>query len=43
LIAWLLRNPSRIGPFARFVRRLPRISESLALAIEGTIRAMADH
>jgi adenosylhomocysteine nucleosidase len=41
LVGFLMRNPSRIAPFARFVRRLPRVATELAQAIERTLRASA--
>lgn len=37
LLGFLLRRPSRILPFARFVSRLPRVAASLARAIEGAL------
>ena len=37
LVGYLLRNPSRAIPFARFVSRLPRVAAALALAIEGVL------
>jgi nucleoside phosphorylase len=43
LLGWLLRHPSRVAPFARFVRRLPRVGGALAFGIEGVIRGMMDH
>lgn len=33
LVLHLLRHPSHIAPFARFVSRLPRVADALALAI----------
>ena len=38
LVAHLLRHPSHIAPFARFVLRLPRVAEALAQAIEAALR-----
>jgi adenosylhomocysteine nucleosidase len=38
LVAHLLRHPSHIAPFARFVLRLPRVAKSLAQAIEAALR-----
>ncbi len=40
LLAYLARHPGRIPPFARFVRAIPKISEALALAVEGSIVGM---
>jgi adenosylhomocysteine nucleosidase len=37
LIAHLLRHPSHIAPFARFVLRLPRVAAALAQAVEAAI------
>ena len=37
LVAHLLRHPSHIAPFARFVLRLPRVAEALAQAIEAAL------
>lgn len=37
LLAHLGRHPHKIRPFARFVRALPRLSEALAVAVEGCI------
>lgn len=37
LIVHLLRHPSHIAPFARFVLRLPRVAEALAHAIEAAL------
>jgi adenosylhomocysteine nucleosidase len=39
LVGHLLRAPSGILPFARFVLRLPRVAASLAQAIEKALRA----
>lgn len=39
LVGFLLRNPSRIAPFARFVRQLPSVAAALARAIEDAVRA----
>ena len=39
LVAHLLRHPSHIAPFARFVLRLPRVAEALAQAIAATLVA----
>ena len=41
LLAFLARHPTRIRPFLQFVRRLPRISASLASALETRIRSLA--
>lgn len=38
LVGFLLRRPSRVVPFARFIMRLPRVAEALAVAIQGTLR-----
>ena len=38
LVAHLLRHPSHIAPFARFVLRLPRVAEALAQAIAAALR-----
>ncbi len=38
LVLHLLRHPSHIAPFARFVSRLPRVAQALALAIERALR-----
>ena len=38
LVAHLLRHPSHIAPFARFVLRLPRVAETLAQAIAADLR-----
>jgi len=38
LVAHLVRHPSRIAPFARFVLRLPRVARALAQAVEGALR-----
>jgi adenosylhomocysteine nucleosidase len=38
LVAHLLRHPSHIAPFARFVLRLPRVAEKLAQAVEAALR-----
>jgi adenosylhomocysteine nucleosidase len=43
LLGHLIANPRSIGPFARFVRALPRVSNALAMAIEGSIRALEHH
>lgn len=40
LIGFLLRNPSRAAPFARFVLRLPRVAAALARTIE---RVLSEH
>ena len=40
LLAFLARHPTRIRPFLQFVRSLPRISESLASALETRIRSL---
>ena len=37
LAGFLLRRPSRVFPFARFVSRLPRVAAALARAIEGAL------
>ncbi len=37
LVLHLLRHPSHIAPFARFVSRLPQVAEALALAIEDAL------
>lgn len=37
LLAYLACNPRRIAPFARFVRSIPRLSNALAIAVEGCI------
>lgn len=34
LVLHLLRHPSHIAPFARFISRLPRVAEALAVAVE---------
>lgn len=39
LLGFLLRRPSNIMPFARFVSRLPRVAAALAKAIEEKLRA----
>ncbi len=39
LLGFLLRRPSNIMPFARFVSGLPRVAAALAKAIEETLRA----
>ena len=38
LVLHLLRRPSHIAPFARFVLRLPRVAEALAQAIAAALR-----
>ena len=38
LVAHLLRHPSHIAPFARFVLRLPHVAEALAQAITAALR-----
>ena len=38
LVAHLLRHPSHIAPFTRFVLRLPRVAGALAQAIEAALR-----
>lgn len=38
LVMHLLRHPSRIAPFTRFLSRLPRVARNLAQAIMGTLR-----
>ena len=38
LVAHLLRHPSHIAPFTRFVLRLPRVAAALAEAIEAALR-----
>ena len=38
LVAHLLRHPSHIAPFARFVLRLPRVAQALAQAIAAELR-----
>ena len=40
LVGYLLRNPSRAAPFARFVLRLPRVAAALGRAIE---RVLSEH
>ena len=40
LLAYLARNPGRIPAFARFVRTIPKLSDALALAVEGSIVGM---
>ncbi len=39
LVTHLLRHPSHIAPFARFVLRLPRVAEALAQAIAAALVA----
>ena len=39
LVAHLLRHPSHLAPFARFVLRLPRVAEALAQAIAAALVA----
>lgn len=38
LVLHLLRHPSHIAPFARFISRLPRVADALALAIVEALR-----
>jgi adenosylhomocysteine nucleosidase len=38
LVLHLVRHPSHIAPFARFVLRLPRVAEALAQAIGAALR-----
>lgn len=42
LVVHLLRHPSHIAPFARFVLRLPRVAEALAQAVEETLQKMTN-
>ncbi len=42
LVLHLLRHPSHIAPFARFVMRLPRVAEALAQAVEGALMTTND-
>lgn len=37
LVLHLLRHPSHIAPFARFVSRLPHVAEALAQAVEAAV------
>ena len=39
LVAHLLRHPSHIAPFARFILRLPRVAQALAQAIAAALVA----
>ncbi len=43
LLTFLARHPSRIVPFAKFVRRLPRVAMALALSVEAAVRAVENH
>ena len=38
LVLHLLRHPSHIAPFKRFVSRLPRVAEALAVAVAEAVR-----
>ena len=38
LLLHLLRHPSHIAPFTRFISRLPRIAAALAQAVEAAVR-----
>ena len=38
LVLHLLRHPSHIAPFVRFLSKLPRVAEALATAIEAAVR-----
>ncbi len=38
LVLHLLRHPSHIAPFVRFLSKLPRVAEALAAAIEAAVR-----
>ncbi|MEO6742576.1 MAG: hypothetical protein ABIP20_20220 [Chthoniobacteraceae bacterium] len=38
LVLHLLRHPSHIAPFTRFILRLPRVAEALAQAVEVALR-----
>ena len=40
LLGYLARHPGRVPAFARFVRVIPKLSEALALAVEGSIVGM---
>lgn len=40
LLLYLARNPGRIPAFYRFVRSIRRVSEALALAVEGSVMGM---
>jgi adenosylhomocysteine nucleosidase len=40
LVAHLLRRPSHIAPFARFVMRLPRVAAALAQAVAQAVQKM---
>ncbi len=42
LVLHLLRHPSHIAPFARFVMRLPRVAEALAHAVEAALMTTDD-
>jgi adenosylhomocysteine nucleosidase len=43
LLGWLACHPGRLAPFARFVRRLPKVAEALAFSIEGVIGGVMNH
>lgn len=43
LLWWLACHPSRVAPFARFVRRLPKVAEALAFSMEGVIGGVMNH
>jgi adenosylhomocysteine nucleosidase len=38
LVLHLLRHPSHIAPFVRFLSRLPRVAKALAAAVEAAVR-----
>ena len=38
LVLHLLRHPSHIAPFVRFLSKLPRVAEALAAAVESAVR-----
>jgi adenosylhomocysteine nucleosidase len=38
LVLHLLRHPSHIAPFARFISRLPRVAQALAAAVESAVQ-----
>lgn len=38
LVLHLLRHPSHIAPFVRFLSKLPRVAEALATAVEAAVR-----
>ena len=38
LVLHLLRHPSHIAPFTRFISRLPRVAKSLAQAVEQAVQ-----